>query len=221
MTDIHANLRALDLFCGAGGASMGLHMAGFAVTGVDINPQPRYPFSFVQADAMTYPLDGFDFIWASPPCQAHTSLKVLHNARKHTDLIPGTRSRLEASCAPWVMENVPGAPLRNPVTLCGSMFQLGVESAQLRRHRLFEASFKIPPLKCKHGGPVIGVYGGHQRNRKRSAGKNREAPDFTAEDGRRAMGINWMTLNELSQAIPPDYSFYIARHFMFMRRKAA
>lgn len=207
-------MKVLDLFCGAGGASMGLQYAWphARITGVDIKLQPRYPFNFVKADAMKFPLDGYDFIWASPPCQAHTALKVLHNAKKHQNLIPETRDLLEASGRPWCMENVPGAPLRNAIVLCGSMFGLGIEEAELRRHRLFETSFPVLAPKCRHSGlPVIGIYGGHQRNRQRSRGKHHEAPNFPADAGRRAMGIDWMTVNELSQAIPPAYSEYIAR----------
>src|SRR5262245_55709699 len=99
-------LRALDLFCCAGGAGMGLHRAGFEVVGVDIRPQPRYPFEFHQADALTFPTDGFDFIWASPPCQAHSSIsRVSGRQEHHIDRIEETRAKLEASGVPWVMEN--------------------------------------------------------------------------------------------------------------------
>ena len=110
--------RLLDLFCGAGGAARGYQLAGFHVTGIDINPQPRYAGDeFVQADALTYPLDGFDAIHASPPCQAYTSLRVMWNAIEHADLIPSTRANLIESGLPYVIENVPGAPLRNPLAL--------------------------------------------------------------------------------------------------------
>jgi len=232
-------LRALDLFCCAGGASMGLHQAGFEVVGVDVRPQPRYPFEFHQTDALTFPLDGFDFIWASPPCQAHTAMKTMHNAKQHEDLIPATRDRLQASGIPYVIENVVGAPLVNPFMLCGTMFGLGVEDADLQRHRIFEASFFVGLLpKCNHGArATIGVYGGHVRNRKRTIGIYGEGardsrrkfdkgvPDFTAEQGRQAMGIDWMTLAELSQAIPPAYGKFIGHaaisHIHSSRRAAA
>ena len=222
-------LRALDLFCGAGGVSMGLHRAGFDVVGVDIRPQPRYPFTFIQGDATNPPVNlvDFDFIWASPPCQAHTSMKTMHNAKRHLDLIPATRSLLAGYSGPWCIENVPGAPLERPIVLCGSMFGLGCDGAELRRHRLFETSFPMMALRCQHGkAATIGLYGGHQRNRKRTIGiygegcrdstrkNDRGHPDFTVADGRIAMGIDWMTLAELCQAIPPAYSEYIGRHAM-------
>ena len=219
-------MRALDLFCGAGGVSMGLHRAGFDVTGVDLKPQPRYPFRFVQADALHPPFDltQFDFIWASPPCQAHTSLKTMHNAKEHPDLIPQTRAMLQASGRPWAMENVPGAPMHRSALLCGTMFGLGYGDAELRRHRVFETSWLALTPSCLHGNrPVVGVYGGHLRNRRRSFGVYGEGcrdsrrkfdkgqPDFTVEHGREAMGIDWMTLAELCQAIPPAYSEFLGR----------
>jgi hypothetical protein len=131
--DVEIRPRALDLFCGAGGASMGLHRAGFEVVGVDACPQPEYPFAFVQADALTFPLDGFAFVWASPPCQAFTAYKRrTDHVRPRRNLIPAVRARLAAAGVPYVIENVVGAPLRVPVMLCGSMFGLDVQ-----RHRLF------------------------------------------------------------------------------------
>lgn len=217
---------ALDLFCGAGGVSMGLYRAGFDVIGCDLRRQPRYPFRFIQADATTPPVNlaRFDFVWASPPCQAHTSMRTMHNAKRHADLIPATRALLAGYDGPWCIENVPGADLRYSLMLCGTMFGLGCDGAELRRHRLFETSFPMLGPTCQHGSrPTLGVYGGHLRNRKRTIGiygegcldstrkHDRGHPDFNVEDGRRAMGIDWMTLAELCQAIPPAYSEYIGR----------
>jgi DNA (cytosine-5)-methyltransferase 1 len=223
-------LKVLDLFCGAGGAAMGLHRAwpDAEIFGVDIKSQPRYPFTFVCADAMTYPLNGFDFVWASPPCQAHTALKTMWNAKPHADLISGTRDRLVGRMFPYVIENVPGAPLYSPIKLCGTMFDLGCKNpdAALRRHRLFECSFPVPSLSCRHNGvDTIGVYGGHHRNRRRTIGVHGEGcrdarrkfdkgvADFGVTQGREAMGIDWMTIAELCEAIPPAYSEFIARAY--------
>ncbi len=212
--------RALDLFCCAGGATKGLQRAGFHVTGVDIKPQPRYcGDAFHQADALTFPLEGYDFIWASPPCQAHTSMKTMHNAKHHADLIPATRERLEKWGGPWVMENVIGAPLGVGIQLCGTSFGLGTGAAELRRHRHFEANFLLMGPPCRHGSEVIGVYGGHARNRKRSGG-SRGKQDFYGKAGE-ALGIDWMTLSELSQAIPPAYSEFIGQQVMQILERAA
>ena len=128
--------KALDLFCGAGGASMGLHRAGFDVTGVDIKPEPRYPFTFILGDALTYPLEGYDFIWASPPCQSYSEA-MRHLAKPQPKLIEPMRERLMNCGATWVIENVLGAPMRPPNTiLCGTSFGLRVH-----RHRVFEGNF--------------------------------------------------------------------------------
>lgn len=244
---------ALDLFCGAGGASMGLHRAGFDVVGVDNRPQPRYPFRFIQGDALKPPLDlsRFDLIWASPPCQAHTALSKMWNSRKHPDLIPETRDLLEASGRPYVIENVPGAPLKATIRLCGSMFDLKTPcGAELRRHRYFETSFLVLQPECQHGWSVIGVYGGHVRDRCRTIGiygegcrdassdkrrtititshtpqqnveRNRVRRTYTADDARAAMDMPWATIAELSQAIPPAYSEFIGRTALRYMRAAA
>lgn len=221
-------LRALDLFCCAGGAGMGLHQAGFEVVGVDIAPQPDYPFEFHQADALTYPLDGFDFIWASPPCQAYTSMQALNTRgpkREHPRLVEPVRARLQASGAAYAIENVPGAPLIDPIMLCGSMFGLKV-----RRHRLFECSFFALQPQCNHGAgmpvPVggdgrpsrqevrkrmrpIAVYGDHpQQPGDKTYRVNRAR---TLAEGREAMGIDWMDWRHLTQAIPPPYAEFIGR----------
>ena len=217
--------RLLDLYSGAGGCAMGYHRAGFDVTGVDLKPMKRYPFTFVQADVLTLDpawVASFDAIHASPPCQAHTSLKAMYNAKDHADLIPPTRDMLAAAGKPWIMENVVGAPLDRPIMLCGTMFGLGVEEAELRRHRIFETSFPLLAPECRHGErDVIGIYGGHVRNRRRTIGiygkgcrdsrrkLDKGVADFTIDQGRLAMGIDWMTTEELSQSIPPAYTEFL------------
>lgn len=217
--------RALDLFCGAGGVSVGLERAGFEVTGVDINPQPRHRGgTFIQADALAFPLEGFDFIWASPPCQAYSSLRFLNPGKTYPDLVAPIRERLN-SCAPnslRAIENVPGAPLLAPIRLCGSMFALRVQ-----RHRLFELNFFVLPPACNHSAwaydlpvsksnyrrgrrksRVVGVYGGTQNNQPESV---RMA----------AMGIDWMNRRELTQAIPPAYAEWVGRQAMGALRAPA
>lgn len=206
-------MRALDLFCCAGGVSKGLLDAGFdEVVGVDIEPQKHYPFEFVQADAMTFDFSGFDFIWASPPCQAYSDMKHAKGAKVHPMLIEPVRERLKGSGVPYAIENVEGAPLENPIVLCGSGFGLEAYGHQLRRHRLIEANFYIPPPKCKHTDPVIGIYGGHARNRSSTHG-GRGTMDVWPKGHRDAasiaMGIDWMPLKQLSQAIPPVYAKYV------------
>lgn len=214
--------RALDLFSCAGGAGMGLHRAGFAVTGVDIVPRKRYPFAFVQADALTFPLDDFPFIWASPPCQGYSAMRHAPGAVGAPLLIDDVRERLEASGALWVIENVEEAAwaMRSPVMLCGCMFGLGAQGCRLQRRRLFEANFSIPQPECVCASdprPVIGVYGGHARRRSARAG-GRGTRDVW-EGGHKAaaseaLGIDWMTLSELSEAIPPAYAEHVGRAAM-------
>jgi DNA (cytosine-5)-methyltransferase 1 len=206
--------RLLDLFCGAGGAAMGYHRAGFEVVGVDITPQPRYPFEFHQGDAMTWPLDGYDAIHASPPCKRFTDLAHMWNRLEHPDLLTPTRERLTANGHPWVIENVEGAPMSNFITLCGSAFGLTTTRAELRRHRRFESSIEWPVFipACAHGARsrVIGVYGGHGRDRRRRV----NGQDFPTTDRRSAMGIDWMTGEELNQAIPPAYTEWIGAQLL-------
>jgi DNA (cytosine-5)-methyltransferase 1 len=190
---------------------MGLHRAwpDAEIIGVDIVPQPRYPFEFVHADAMMFPLEGYDFIWASPPCQKYSKTAAFAKTKKkNPDLVARTRERLTGSCIPFVIENVPGAPLRHAVTLCGTMFGLGVI-----RHRNFEASFRMLVPSCgRHGGT----------NSHRGYGVGGEAicvagNNYRVAEGAPAMGIDWMIRRELNQAIPPAYSEFIARQFSTMK----
>lgn len=195
-------MRALDLFCCADGASCGLVAAGFDVVGVDIESQPEYPFTFVQADALTYPLDGFDLIWASPKCQAFTAYKRRPgHVREVENQIPAIRDRLRAS----------GAPLENPVTLCGSMFGLDV-----KRHRIFETTFPVLAPRCDHA----------RWTPRFPCATNRKNLRRTVEVGvwripldvqRAAMDIGWMTREKLSQAVPPAYARFLAEEFLRWR----
>lgn len=204
--------RLLDLFCGAGGASVGYHRAGFDVVGVDIRPQPDYPFEFHRADALEFPLDGFDAVHASPPCQAFSRAKHLRAAQggkaSSPDLVMPVRVRLVASWLPHVIENVPGAPIRNDVTLCGSMFGLAV-----RRHRVFEVVGTIldKPPACRHKeqGRPVGVY--HVMGDEIPKG-GRTAKSLA--EGQAAMGIDWMRWQELKEAIPPAYTEWIGRRLL-------
>ncbi len=216
---------ALDLFCCAGGASMGLHRAGFEVIGVDIVEHANYPFRFVKADALSFPLRGFDFIWASPPCQGYTAMRHAPGAKGAPLLIDAVRERLQASGALWCIENVEEAAwaMRNPVVLCGSHFGLGAQGCRLQRHRLFECNFLVEQPQCAHDArPVIGIYGGHARRRAASAGGRGTRDSWLG--GHRAaaseaLGIDWMTLAEMSEAIPPAYAEHIGRAAMSILEK--
>jgi DNA (cytosine-5)-methyltransferase 1 len=217
-------MRLLDLFCGAGGAAMGYHRAGFdEIVGVDIKPQPRYPFEFIQADAMTFPLDGFDLIHASPPCQDYSEARFINGRGGKTDfprLITDIRQRLMASGTPWIIENVSGAIADMPaaIILCGTSFGLTT-----RRHRLFESSemlFSSGP--CHHAiGDVIakrwgsefsGIYSGVEYQSKGATRKRRKKARkvHVAE----AMGIDWMTMYEMGEAIPPAYTEWLGRQLL-------
>jgi DNA (cytosine-5)-methyltransferase 1 len=214
--------RLLDLFCGAGGAAMGYHRAGFEVVGVDIKPQPHYPFEFIQADALDELVlpgfERFDAVHASPPCQAFTRAKHLRTAQggetEALDLIEPTRRLLRRLGLPYVIENVPGAPLHG-VTICGSTFGLKV-----RRHRVFESNVYIPPLPCNHKfqGRPVGVY--HVLNDHVPQGGTTAS---TLEEGQEAMGIDWMTWAELKEAIPPAYTKWIGHNLISVieRERAA
>jgi len=221
-------IKALDLFACAGAASMGYHRAGFDMTGVDIVFQKRYPFRFFQADALTFPLDGYSFIHASPPCQGYTSMRHAPGAKGAPLLIDKIRDRLRATNALWVIENVEeaGWAMRSPITLCGSMFGLGAQGCRLQRHRLFECNFPVEQPMCRHDSrPVIGIYGGHARKRAAKAGGRRTRDVW--DGGHRAaaskaLGIDWdATLMEMSEAIPPAYAEYIGRAAMAVLTKQA
>ena len=246
--------KLLDLFCGAGGAAMGYHRAGFEVVGVDIKPQPHYPFEFIQADweeVLHYIPEMWEHngeayaIHASPPCQRYSTMtKKWGRSKNHPDLIEPVRETLLEIDVPYVIENVEGAPLVNPVMLCGSMFGLNAGSHYkcgcgykfaydlgkygcpncegenigilyykygLRRHRLFEASFGyiFPPMSCNHQGQALSVYG-HP-----GGSSKRDGLTFAQfEEWKEGMGIDWMDVKELSEAIPPAYTEYIGKYLM-------
>jgi DNA (cytosine-5)-methyltransferase 1 len=229
--------KLLDLFCGAGGCAMGYHRAGFDVVGIDIKKQKRYPFKFVQDDVMdvlrnTSYLNRFDVIHASPPCQCYSVTKHLSNG-KHPDLVAPVRELLLASGKPYVIENVVGAPLIYPVQLCGSSFGL-----DLRRHRLFESNMLLRGKKCRHRWQTprfesadcrrssktsVVIVAGHDSGMRmrRPAGVssvitvvNGGCAAGGVSEWRRAMEIDWMTRDELAQAIPPAYTEYLGKQII-------
>lgn len=210
--------RLLDLYCGAGGAATGYARAGFEVIGVDIKPQPRYPYEFVQADAlefMEWTFDaGFENWWdwdvihASPPCQRWTAAQnASKNADAHADILTPTRTWLEDTHLPYVIENVPKAPMRADVVLCGTQFGLQYDGFELRRHRVFELNWDFGALTppCSHVLPAAPVFG-HSASRdfRRLYGR-----DFGAEAKRTIMGVEWMTREESREAIPPAFTEFI------------
>jgi DNA (cytosine-5)-methyltransferase 1 len=202
----------LDAFCGAGGATRGYQLAGFHVTGVDVKSQPRYVGdAFIRADALEVIRElghRFDAIHASPPCQAYIRSGMVAKDGRHPALVPITRRLLEETGRPYVIENVPGSPLRVDLLLCGSMFGLGV-----RRHRWFEGSPPLSPwtASCNHSGPITGVYGHpHGRGGAWRNGKRPMLPSDAATWGW-AMGIGWMHPTELALAIPPAYTELVGR----------
>lgn len=206
--------RLLDLFCGAGGSAVGYHRAGFDVVGVDLKHQKNYPFEFHQADAMRFLedvainnwWDGFEVVHASPPCQRYSAItRVQGTPTDHPDLVAPVRQLLQSLAVPYVIENVEGAPLLNAITLCGSMFGLGV-----RRHRQFEVNgADMLVIPCDHSRRAVPVYGNAGGTSRRDGVR---FPN-TAERCE-AMGIDWMTGAELSQAIPPAYTEFIGRRIM-------
>ena len=202
--------KVLDLFCGAGGASMGYHKAGFEVTGVDLKHGKRYPFQYLRWDVMqmsVQELQQYDFIHASPPCQTYSITRNLRIAQgkqsNKLDLIEPVREMLIASGKPYVIENVMGAPLRNAITLCGSAFGLKV-----RRHRLFESNLSLIGTQCDHKtqGRPVGIYGSMKDE---IPGGGRTA--HSMDEAKAAMGIDWMIWSELVEAIPPAYTHYLGK----------
>jgi len=198
--------KLLDTFCKAGGAGAGYAQAGFEVVGVDIEPQPHYPYEFHQADALQFIADHgheFDAIHASPPCQDYTWASIQHkkNGKKYPDLLAPTRDALIKTGLPYVIENVVGAPLLNPIVLNGLFFGLRV-----RRTRLFEMNFEIPFFLIPKEG----------RSFFRKGRKNKDG-DIVVPVGhfsniayvRKVMGIDWMNQEELANAVPPAYTEFI------------
>lgn len=212
--------RLLDLFCGAGGAGRGYADAGFEVVGVDINPQPNYPFEFHQADALSFPLEGFDAIHASPPCQASSALtKGTNRGREYPQLIPATRDRLHATGMPYVLENVQGSDLRRDLTLCGEMFGLAVI-----RHRYFELGrwTMAAPAHVPHRGRVAGMRHGEWFTGPYFAVYGDGGGKGTVAQWQAAMGIDWTNVRrEIAEAIPPAYTRFVGAQLFDLLRVAA
>lgn len=204
--------RLLDLFCGAGGAAMGYHRAGFEVVGVDIKPQKHYPFEFHQADAMTYPLEGFDVIHASPPCQAYSHVTRVKS--NHPDLYRIARVKLTANRAPYIIENVIGAPYAHGIFLCGTMFDLTCDGEWIQRHRNFETSWLMFQPLCKHPKePRPTLITGHCFiSKSKDCGEHSRQGSFDL--GKRLMDIDWMNRKQIVQAIPPAYTEFIGKQLM-------
>ncbi|HEU04035.1 MAG TPA: DNA cytosine methyltransferase [Nitrosopumilus sp.] len=223
-------MKLLDLFCGAGGASVGLKNAGFnEIIGIDINPMPEYPFKLNQIDALNTSIkemEKADLIWASPPCQAysHGTIKWRKKGKEYPDLIRETRRLLQATQKPFVIENVIGAPLRKDLMLCGEMFRL-----KIIRHRIFEChGFKpnqIPHKKHKNAvwnGTAIGVWGGGKPgcfgNKEKRAYYNtivKQNKNNELKEWQNAMEIGWVNNKKtLSQCVPPKYAEYIGKEFL-------
>lgn len=208
----------LDLFCGAGGAGMGYHRAGFDVVGVDIASQPNYPFEFFQMDALellrwlaTRGAQGFDAIHASPPCQGYTALKAVHG-NEWPRLVEPVRTLLDAIGLPYVIENVQGSPVRRDMTLCGEMFGLGVI-----RHRYFELGGWVgtPPLHKPHRGRVAGMRHGQWYEGPYFAVYGEGGGKGTVAQWQQAMGIDWTDVRrEIAEAIPPAYTEHIGAQLL-------
>ena len=227
-------MRLLDLFCGAGGAAVGYHQAGFDdIVGIDNVSQPNYPFTFIQADALDF-LDamidgqediGYDLIHASPPCPL-LSAATTKSRDRHVNLVSPTRQLIELLDRPWVMENVPNAPLQgNVIELCGSMFGLRSGVWILRRHRRFELSTSfplmlVPPHNHRVEGRVASVVGrlAHETSRTHAPGHKSNGMRASFQDAKKMMGVEWMSNrnqgHEISEAIPPAYTKFIGEQFL-------
>lgn len=200
---VRSRRRLLDLYCGAGGCSLGYARAGFDVTGVDIVPQPHYPFRFQLTDALSADLSGYDAIHASPPCQGYSALSAVHG-NAHPMLIPATRKALDATGLPYVIENVAGAPIRHDVTLCGTMYGLPILF-----HRFFELSGFVmaQPPHPKHRGRVRGWRHGQYFDGPYLAVYGQGGGKASVAEIKTGKGIHWMTeRRELTEAIPPAYT---------------
>jgi len=200
-------LRLLDLFCGAGGAAMGYSRAGFEVVGVDHLPQKHYPFEFHQADALEYLAKHgreFDVVHASPPCQAYSRTHAMRRQWVYSDILAPTRGALMAVASRWVIENVPGAPMRTDLLLCGTMFGLRSKWGPVHRHRVFESNvgFLLSPASCNHAERAMNIYtSGDARN-----GTEREFID--------AMGVTWAGTADGLESIPPAYTEWIGKQLL-------
>lgn len=225
--------RLLDLFCGPGGAGEGYRNAGFEVWGVD-HVRQRYPFGmFTQADAIGYledgGADGFDAIHASPPCQHYSDITVVSGNRgDHADLIGRTRELLDETGVPWIIENVPRAPLRDPVLICGAAVGCTLVENDtryvLRRHRLFESSVPLEGTGCgclPGDGVTLGVYGGGKRGKPRGDSGGGKTETASLDQARVLMGMPWATKTEMNQAIPARYTEFLGRQLLAHLRLAA
>lgn len=209
MRTIH---RMLDLFCGAGGAARGYQLSGFHVIGVDNKPQPRYAGNlFIRGNAMTIDLEGGDWnvIHASPPCQRYTALAGREDLSGYPDLVGQVRERLERWAANglgrrWIIENVPGAPLQNPIVLCGAAFGLRVY-----RHRLFETNFPVAQPPHFSHTKRVNRRGENRVRHWMKGGFLTVTGNIGTYFAKEAMGIDWMTGAELSQSIPPAYTQWL------------
>lgn len=224
-------MRLLDLFCCQGGAGMGYHLAGFEVVGVDIAPQPRYPFQFVQADALVYlaqiiasgEIREYDAIHASPPCQEYSSLRHM-KTREYPAILGAVRERLSATGLPWIMENVQRAPMHHGVLLCGTALGMRV-----RRHRLFDSSHLLyPPGLCHHTPDDVNVYGHGAWNyrpwgdsQKHWQRTNTKQCPLPIADAKAAFGASWMTQAGLAECIPPAYTQWLGQQLMTVLEVAA